>query len=180
MDIYTALTSDHDKIKELLTNLCALNEDDESRHGIIEQIEKELVPHARAEESVFYNTLRAIDADESLKGHGYSEHMMAETLLRTLQGASKMDSGWKGAAEKLRDALFHHIQEEEGAVFSEARTALTHQEAESIGEAFLSLKPKMQEKGMVGNAMEMVKNLMPPRFADKVRDLGDDSSRHAS
>lgn len=172
MDIYQALKNDHDELKEVLNELCSLRDDDDYRFTLIEKVKDLLIPHARAEESVFYNTLRAINADKSLKGHGYTEHVAAETLLRTLEALDKLNTGWKGTAEKLRDALSEHILYEETAVFDEARNALSPQEADSIASAFQSLKPKVQEQGAMKNTLDMVINMMPPRFADKVRNLG--------
>lgn len=172
MDIYQALTKDHDEVKQLLEDLIALQEDDDYRHTLIQQIADELIPHSRAEESVFYNTLRAINAEKMKVFHGYQEHMQAETLLRTLQGLDKFDMSWKGVAEKLRDALNHHIQEEESEIFSVAREALTSEEAEAICQAFEELKPKVREQSIVGTTADMVINMMPPRLADKIRDLG--------
>ena len=82
MEIYEALKSDHEELKGLLNDLIALKDDDDYRYVLIEEIRNALVPHSRAEESVFYNTLRAVNADKKLVFHGYQEHMEAETLLR--------------------------------------------------------------------------------------------------
>lgn len=172
MDIYQALKNDHDELKEVLNELCSLRDDDDYRFTLIDQVRDLLVPHSRAEESVFYNTLRSINADSSLKGHSFAEHLAAENLLRSLQALDKMDSAWKGIAEKLRDALVKHIEHEETDVFAEARSVLSPQEADSITSAFQSLKAKVKEQGMMKNTLDMVVNMMPPRFVDKVRNLG--------
>ncbi|MFP5386173.1 MAG: hemerythrin domain-containing protein [Bacteriovoracia bacterium] len=177
MDIYQVLKNDHDELKEVLNELCSLRNDDDYRFALIDQVRDLLIPHSRAEESVFYNTLRAINADHALKGHGFSEHMAAESLLRSLQAMDKLNASWKGTAEKLRDAVFDHIESEGNEVFAEARSALSPQEADSIGSAFQSLKPKVQEQGVMKNTMDMVINMMPPRFADKIRNLGNDTAR---
>jgi hemerythrin superfamily protein len=172
MDIYQALKNDHDELKDVLNDLCSLRDDDDYRFTLIDQVRDLLVPHSRAEESVFYNTLRSINADGTLKGHSFSEHLVAENLLRTLQGLDKMDGAWKGIAEKLKDTVVDHIEHEETDVFAEARSVLSPQEADSICQAFESLKAKVKEQGMLKNTFDMVVNMMPPRFADKVRDLG--------
>jgi len=172
MDIYQALKSDHDEIKDVLNELCSLRDDDDYRFTLIDQVRDLLIPHARAEESVFYNTLRSINADESLKGHSFAEHLVAENLFRSLQALDKMDSTWKGIAEKLRDALVNHIEHEETDVFTEAHAALTPEEADSINSAFQSMKEKVKEQGMMKNTLDMVVNMMPPRFADKIKNLG--------
>lgn len=172
MDIYEALKKDHVEIKDLLDELVSLKDNDDYRFVVIEEIRNHLIPHARAEESVFYNTLRAIHADRKLILHGYQEHLEAETLLRTLQLMDKLNMEWKATAKKLRDSVFHHIQDEETEVFDEARAAFTDEEAVSICEAFEQLKPKIEQEGAVKTTMDMLVNMMPPRLSDKLRHWG--------
>lgn len=173
MEIYEALKQDHDEVKELLDELISLRNDDDYRFVLIEEIRNHLIPHSRAEESVFYNTLRAVNADKKVVFHGYQEHLEAETLLRTLQVMDKMNLEWKGTAEKLRDAILHHVEEEESEIFAEARAAFTSEEAEAMCDAFEQLKPKIQQEGFVKNTVDMVINMMPPRLADKIRSIGE-------
>jgi hypothetical protein len=173
MEIYEALKKDHDEVKELLDELVSLRNDDEYRYVLIEEIRNHLIPHARAEESVFYNTLRAVNADKKIVFHGYQEHLEAETLLRTLQVMDKVNLEWKATAEKLRDAVLHHVEEEESEIFAEARAAFTKEEAEAMCDAFEQLKPKIEQEGFVKNTVDMVINMMPPRLADKIRSIGE-------
>lgn len=177
MEIYEALKKDHDEVKQLLNELLSLRDDDEYRYVIIEEIRNHLIPHSRAEESVFYNTLRAVNADKKVVFHGYQEHLEAETLLRTLQVMDKMNMGWRPIAEKLREAVFHHIEDEENEIFSEARAAFTSEEAVAMCDAFEQLKPKIEQEGFVKNTVDMVINMMPPRLSDKLRNLGGGDAR---
>ncbi len=172
MEIYEALKQDHIELKGLLNDLIALKDDDDYRYVLVEEIRNALVPHSRAEESVFYNTLRAVNADKKLVFHGYQEHMEAETLLRTLQVMDKMNMGWRPVAQKLLDTVSHHITEEETEIFAEARNAFTSEEAVAMAEAFNELKPKVMKEGFLKNTADMVINLMPPRLADSIRNFG--------
>lgn len=173
MLIYEALKKDHDTVRQLLNELVMLGENDEQRrHSLIEQIRDELVPHARAEESVFYNSLRAIDSAKDVVMHGYQEHMEAETFLRTLQLKDKIDADWKATAQKLKKAVEHHIQEEEGKIFTVAQQLFTQEEAQMMGEAFEQLKPEVKEEGFLRTTLDMVANLMPPRFKASIRTAG--------
>lgn len=175
MEIYEALERDHEEIRQLLDDLVNLKDNDEYRFVIIEEIRNHLIPHSRAEESVFYNTLRAVNADKKIVFHGFQEHLEAETLLRTLQVMDKMNVGWKATAEKLREAILHHVQEEESEIFAEARQAFTSEEAVAMCEAFEQLKPKIEQEGFVKNTVDMVINMMPPRLSDKLRNIGGES-----
>jgi hemerythrin superfamily protein len=177
MEIYEALKKDHDEVKDLLNDLVSLKDDDEYRYVLIEEIRNLLIPHARAEESVFYNTLRAVNADKKVVSHGYQEHLEAETLLRTLQLMDRMNMGWKPLARKLQDAVLHHVKEEEAEIFDEARRAFSSDEAIAMCEAFEQLKPKIAEEGFLKNTVDMVINMMPPRLSDKLRNIGGGEAR---
>lgn len=168
MLIYEALTNDHRKVQALLTQLIAMDENTsaEERNQVVSEIRDELVPHSRAEEAVFYNSMRAVDSSKKLAMHGYSEHMAAEGMLRSLQVAAKIDLGWQTTAKELKAALDHHISEEEGEMFDAARSLFTQQEAEAMAMAFEKMKPEIKEEGLMGTTMDMIANLMPLRLAE--------------
>jgi hemerythrin superfamily protein len=178
MEIYEILKSDHDELKQLLNDLVVLKDNDDYRYVLIEEIRNALVPHSRAEESVLYNTLRAVNADKKMIFHGFQEHLEAETLLRTLQVMDTMNLGWRRVAQKLLAVVSHHIEAEEDEVFSEARKVFTSQEAIAMGEAFNELKPKVMEEGFLKTTADMVINLMPPRLADSIRKFGQIHKSH--
>lgn len=172
MEIYEVLKRDHEELKQMLSELVSLNENDDYRFILIEEIRVALVPHSRAEEALFYNTLRAVNADKSVVIHGYKEHLEAESLLRALQVMDKMDLSWKATAEKLQDAVTHHIRDEETDIFEEARNVFTSEEAILMAQAFEEMKEKVESEGVGKTTVDMFINMMPPRFADKIRDLG--------
>lgn len=172
MQIYEALKKDHDVVKSLLNQLVSLtNTEKQKRSELVRQIHDELIPHSRAEEAVFYNSMRLLDETKSLAMHGYREHLEAETLLRTLQLEDAADVNWKETAYKLKEALEHHIEEEEGEMFAAAKQLFTAEEAEVINEAFQQMKPEIKEEGFMMNTLTMIKNMMPPRLTDALEDL---------
>jgi len=172
MKIYEALKKDHEVVKSLLSELVTLGEkDSDRRHEVIELIRDELVPHSRAEEAVFYNSLRLLDVSKELAMHAYQEHLEAETLLRTLQVQDKIDLSWKKTAQKLKEALEHHIQEEEDGIFPAAQQLFTDDEAVVMGEAFEKMKPGIREEGFAMTTVEMIKNMMPPRLSMALDDI---------
>ena len=170
MLIYDALKKDHVKVKHLLDELVLLRENATNRRSeLISQIRDELIPHARAEEAVFYNSLREIESAKDIVMHGYEEHIEAETALRMLQVRDKIDAEWKTTATKLRDSIYHHIEEEENRIFSVAKQLFTREEAEIMAEAFESLKPEIREEGLLKTTLEMAINMMPPKIAASLR-----------
>ncbi len=169
MSIYEILKKDHKAVMDLLEQLISLKADSGQREGLIEKIRGELIPHARAEESVLYNSLRSMEEAKGRIGHVYQEHFEAETKLRTLQLKDKIDADWRKTARELKKTLQHHIHEEEGPVFSLAKELLTAQEAQSMGRAFLRLKNQVKKESAMKSTLRLVANLMPPRFVKAFR-----------
>jgi hemerythrin superfamily protein len=169
MQIYDALKQDHDQIKTILNELLAIADDSPQRKELVMNLRDILVPHSRAEERVFYNSLREEEESKGKAMHGYAEHMAAETMLRSLQVMEIGTAGWKPIVEKLKKALDHHIAEEETEMFAEARQILTDEEAESMAVAFQKLKSETKDENFMQTTIDMVANLMPPRFTNKFR-----------
>ena len=171
MDIYTELKKDHEELKELLEQLIALDKEDDYREVLVQEIEQALVPHSRAEESVFYNSIRALNPDNSELIDSLKEHLEAETLLKTLKVKKTANIDWKPTAIKIKDALEHHIQNEESRIFSVARKIFSEEDAKMLGTAFVEMKSKVSSEGMQKSTFDFVVNLMPPRFVDKIKAL---------
>ncbi len=175
MAIYDALIKDHRKVTELLNELVMLDEGGDAHSALIDQIRDELIPHARAEEAVLYNSLRSLDEAKEIVMHGYQEHVEAETLLRTLQAKDKIDLDWKDTARKLRSTIAHHIEEEEGKIFNVAKQLFTSEESDMMEEAFETLKPDIKEEGMMKTSLELITNLMPKRFVPALKSINLDA-----
>lgn len=170
MDIYHSLRDDHDTIIQLLNDLMLVPQRDDPRaDAIIENIREELISHARAEEVVFYNSLRSVKRYEDLVRHGYADHVEIESLLRLLQVKGKADRDWKKTADRLKVLFEQHVAEEEGEFFEAARNAFSDQEAEDMGRVFEEIKPKIREKGLGETTLDLLGNMMPPSLSERFR-----------
>ncbi len=166
--IYQTLTQDHNDLKRMLNELVSLEEgkaDHETVKYLLQEIRDNLIPHSRAEEEVLYNSLRLLDDAKDLGIHGFQEHAYAEALLRTLQLETMINANFKSTANKLKTALEHHITEEETEMFSAAKKLFTQEEAEAMVEPFQKLKAKAMDEGFLKTTLDLMVNLMPPRFS---------------
>jgi len=180
MDIYTALHNDHEHVRQLLEKLVATTELNDDTSELLGRIGDLLIPHSRAEEELFYNSIRRLEPDNDFIMHGFREHMEAETLLRTLQGMAMIGVEWTSAAKKLRDAVNHHIEEEETTFFSAGRRLFDEEEAQQIGRAFLALESEVKREGAIANVTHLVSNLMPPRLREQQSDEQEQPRRRRS
>lgn len=170
MDIYTSLKNDHEELKDLLIELFSLIPGDTYSSVLISEIEKVLVPHFRAEESVFYNSIRGLSFDYPEVVHNFKEHLEIETLLRTLKLKEGVGFNWKAEAIKFQEALEHHILKED-KIFIKARKLFREDEAQKMGNAFVEMKEKFTKDSFLKNTFVMVINLMPPRFFERIRNI---------
>ena len=95
MTIYQELENDHKKVIGLIDKLIAAEKSDpKMRENLVTQIRDELIPHARAEEAVLYNSIRDIETAKGVIGHAYREHMEAESIFGVFK--SQMRSTYRG------------------------------------------------------------------------------------
>jgi hypothetical protein len=168
MQIYEVLQNDHNVLKGLLNQLVTLKKNSTTKKELIEKIRNELVPHSRAEEAIFYNSLRAVNSGKEVIKHSYEEHIEAEAMLTALNTKSEIDANWKKDALQLKEALEHHISEEEGRVFELAQQIFTAEEAEDFAVAFEAMKAEVKEQGFLGTTLDLFINLLPPRVANSI------------
>jgi hemerythrin superfamily protein len=166
MTILEVLKNDHDRIRALVTRLTNnLESDREKRTEIIARIRDEIVPHARAEEAVLYNGMRAADAPTDMAYHGFKEHAEIEALLYTLETMDVLHVNFKSVAQKLHDMLVHHVNEEETELFPEFKAVFSMEESTMMAEAFNELKPKIREQNALKSSFDLVANLIPPNLS---------------
>jgi hemerythrin superfamily protein len=172
MNIYDTLANEHRKFEKLLDRLIASSEaGTDDWKTILDDLRRGVISHAHAEEAVFYNALREENQSKGLVAHSYTEHATAEAELRALGAAKAIDANWTSMMSKLGKDLRHHIQEEESKVFEAARQVFTDEEAELMGQAFERMKQETMKGGdsMVASTIDLIANLMPPRFATGFR-----------
>lgn len=176
MLIYEALEKDHLKVTSLIDELLEVGEKKEARRVklLLDEIRDELIPHSRAEEAVFYNVLASIEhnsAEPLVLHRGYQEHIETENVLRTLIAKTEIDSEWKMLARRFQKLVEEHVQEEEDEIFATARTLISDLDAEMMAKTFEELKPQVQKDGWVKDTLDLVVQLVPPKYAATLRNI---------
>jgi len=176
MQIYQAIKSDHEKIRHLLNELLTL-EDEESRarERLLDQLHEELIPHERAEEAVFYNSIRAVSTAQDLRWDGFREHQELDVLLRKLQGLDAFDVSWKKTAFRMNEIFTRHTFLEETRIIPLAELLFNTREAEAMAEAFEEMKPEVQDDNISQDTLDMIAGLMPARLKAPLRTFAVDA-----
>jgi hemerythrin-like domain-containing protein len=146
----TLLKEDHDKVKELLTQL----EDTttravKSRQELLEKIVKELKVHTQIEEDVFYPAFKAA-AEKAEQREMYfeanEEHRLVDFEIPRIQKTDPSTDDFSAHAKVLKELVEHHADEEEKSMFPMAKKLLTKEELEEIGILMEEEKKKLMAR----------------------------------
>ncbi|WPU66567.1 hemerythrin domain-containing protein [Peredibacter starrii] len=145
MEIYQLLKDDHKTVKTLLKKLEDTTErSQKERTTLFTKLKEALIPHTRAEEKIFYESLKLSEVKEAddLAYEGYEEHGVADRLIKELDKTEPSDKRWTALMSVLKEVVEHHIKEEEENMFKKAQKSFDSELAVEMGENFLELKEK--------------------------------------
>ena len=134
MDAIALLKEDHDKVKGLLEELTATTERASvTRQKLFATIKGELVVHEIIEEEIFYPELKAHPKAAEIVLEGYEEHHVVDLLMGELEALDVNDEAWGAKAKVMQENIEHHIEEEEGEMFKQARAVFDKAELDDLG-----------------------------------------------
>ena len=135
MDAIAMLKADHDKVKRLLTELESTTERGvKTRAELFSTIKGELTIHEVIEEEIFYPALKAHPKARDIVLEGYEEHHVVDLLMGELESLDVSDETWGAKALVMKENIEHHIEEEEGEMFRQARGVFDASELEILGQ----------------------------------------------
>ena len=134
MNAFTLLKADHKKVAGLLEKIDETTERAvKTREELFTQLKTELDIHARIEETIFYPVLEEADATHDITLEAFEEHKVVKTLLGELESLGKDQEEWTAKFTVLKENIEHHVEEEEGEMFTKARKVLSEEEAADLG-----------------------------------------------
>jgi hemerythrin-like domain-containing protein len=120
------LRADHQKVRNLFLefdSLRGLDDEDERRAELVDEICYELTLHMMVEEEIFYPVLRSAIEDDDLMDEADVEHAGARELISQLEVMYPGDDHFNATVTVLGEEVGHHIDKEEGELFEAARRA---------------------------------------------------------
>ncbi len=136
MNIFEALRLSHDTQRGLATQILETRGDSPDRNRLYRQLKHELAAHAIAEERCFYAPLIAFDESVAQARHGMSEHHEMDELVDELNKMEFSSSGWLVHFKKLHHKVYHHLEDEEHAIFQLAGKVLTEAQKNSLAKDY--------------------------------------------
>jgi len=134
MNAFTLLKADHKKVAGILEKIDETTERGvKTREELFTQLKTELDIHTRIEETIFYPALKDADETHDITLEAYEEHKVVKTLLDELESLGKDQEEWTAKFTVLKENIEHHVEEEEGEMFTKARKVLGEDGAEALG-----------------------------------------------
>ena len=134
MDAITLLEADHQKVKRLLGELESTTERGvKTRTELFATIKGELTLHEVVEEEIFYPALKSHPKAQDIVLEAYEEHHVVDLLMGELEALDVSDETWGTKAIVMKENIEHHIEEEEGEMFKQARRVFDRQELDDLG-----------------------------------------------
>ena len=141
MNAIDLLEDDHRKVKKMLAEGEETTERAEvTRSALYATLRREMEAHERIEEEIFYPALKAHPRARDIVLEGIEEHHVVDEIMGELGETDLTDERWAAKFKVMKENIEHHIHEEEGEMFSEARKAFEHDELEALGARMLELK----------------------------------------
>lgn len=147
MDAISLLKNDHKEVKALLEELAGTTTRATKRRvTLLEEIQRQLHAHTTIEEEIFYPAYRdAGDKEqakmyyEALEEHRAAEELVLPDLLKTEPDSEQ----FSGRAKVLKELIEHHVKEEEGDLFKQAKELLDKATLQTLGDRMAERKEEL-------------------------------------
>ncbi len=143
-DAVEILENDHEVIKELLDQLTSAT--NSKRADVLELLKGVLTIHNATEENLVYPAINKVAGSKLESQHLYHETAEADVLFFELDGLLKEgnDDEFARKAVKFRDAVLHHIDEEENKAFPRLEENGDPQNAASLTESMREFRKSLR------------------------------------
>ena len=134
-DVIELIEKDHREVEGLFATFEA-SED----ASVATQICDELDRHATGEEKAVYPVIASdVPGGEQMAKEGVEEHKEARQLIGRIRQTSDPNH-LAELVEELKEAIQHHVQEEESEILPKTRKALAPERLEQLGREFQAAK----------------------------------------
>ena len=147
MDATKLLKDDHDKVKKMLEELDSTTERGvKTREQLFTKVKQELTVHEAIEEEIFYPALREHPKTKEIALEAYEEHHVVDMVMAEIEGVAFDDERWSAKFMVMKENLEHHIEEEEGEMFKQAKQVFQKEELEELGDQMLARKEQLLQQ----------------------------------
>ncbi len=144
MDIFQILKKDHQTVKDLFKKLEGTGaRAAKGREKLFLQLKNDLEAHSHGEEAVFYPALKEHQEMQEMIDEATEEHAEVANLLEELEEMDKETEDWSSKLAELKKNVLHHVKEEEGEIFKQAKDLLEKEKIQALGKEFQEAKKQI-------------------------------------
>ena len=150
-DILKTLQAEHDAVRELFSQINDTTDRAlKTRGTLLEEIEANLMPHAKWEEQVFYPAFKERADRDGLQTHAEAlaeHHAVENSVIPEVHAADLETPEFAGRVKVFGEMVDHHATEEEKTMFKMARELFSAEERAQLDEDYENWKnsPAAQE-----------------------------------
>lgn len=137
MEATSLLAKDHETVKKLFAEYEAAGDRAyRAKQDLFEAIKSELLIHMDIEETIFYPVVKAAPSEEAKDGirEADEEHHVVKVLIGEISKMKPEDEQFDAKVTVLRENIEHHVKEEEGELFPQAKKHLTKERLAQLGD----------------------------------------------
>jgi hemerythrin superfamily protein len=139
------LKQDHAKVQKAFKEFENMDRaDSEACQQLVRTVCEDLKVHTTLEEEIFYPALREALDDEDLLNEAAVEHETAKMLIEQLEGMEADDPNYHATFTVLGEYVMHHVKEEEGEMFPQAKKA--ELDLDALGERMQARKAELMSE----------------------------------
>jgi hemerythrin-like domain-containing protein len=143
-DVVDMLSADHREFDRIFTELEGLRGRGDPdalkrKRDLVDEVTIGLVKHSVAEETQVYPRVEK-NIDKGEADHNKEEHAEAEETMKRLERMDPEDPAFDDTVQELIDEIRHHVEHEEGRMFTELRATFSREQLVEMAEKVESVK----------------------------------------
>ena len=140
MNAIELLMQDHKEASSMMDQLEMADKGDRSAKDTFVQLKEALTLHTQMEEQIFYPALKNFDETRDMIPESFEEHQEVKDLLEEMTSINPGSDEFMDKLTELRDAIEHHVEEEEGEMFPNAEKLLGQSRLQEMGRQMQQMK----------------------------------------
>ena len=146
-ELFSLIKADHRKVEGIFAKIEKTSEKAvNTREKLYDELQFELRVHSEAEEKAIYPSLKDEEETEEIGYESVEEHGIVKFLLGKLDETPCDSKEWTAQITALKEAVEHHVEEEEDEMFSKMKKAFNKEELEEFAQRFSEVKATAKEQ----------------------------------
>lgn len=132
-NLFQHLHNEHEIVATLFEEILNTKEGEvRLREELFEELQENIISHARAEEDIFYERLKKEDELKDMVDDAIQDHFEVDELLMKISEMEPTESEWMEHIKLLQTNIEAHVQREEDEIFPRAEKIISENEAASL------------------------------------------------